>query len=76
MPEYNKTIRTDHSDGDRDWEENFTVIYCANMPAVLTENLFYTNIKDTEFLLSEEGQDAIVQIHIQGIMDYVNKTWR
>lgn len=71
LPKYNMTIRTEKSpDGDRDYEENFTVIYVANMPAVLTENLFYTNIKDTEFLLSDTGKEAIAEIHLQGIIEY------
>ena len=38
-----KKIRTQMSDGDKDYEENFTVIWGANMPAVLTESFFYTN---------------------------------
>ena len=67
------TIRKDTTDGDRDYEENFTVIYCANMPAVLTENLFFTNIKDTEFLISETGKEAIAELHLQGIIKYADK---
>ena len=74
LPKHNMTIRTEKSpDGDRDYEENFTVIYVANMPAVLTENLFYTNIKDTEFLLSDTGKEAIAEIHLQGIIEYSDK---
>jgi len=67
------SIRTDKSDGDRDKESNFTVIVKANMPAVLTENLFYTNIKDTEFMSSDEGKKAIVDVHLQGILNYAEK---
>lgn len=73
IPKYGRKIRSDKSDGDRDWEENFTVIYKANMPAVLTENMFYTNIKDTEFLISKAGKDAIVDIHVNGIIKYIEK---
>lgn len=73
LPTYNMTIRTDKSDGDRDYEENFTVIYTANMPAVLTENLFYTNTTDTEFLMSDVGKEAIAEIHLRGIMKYSDK---
>lgn len=73
LPQLNKKIRTDCSDGDRDWEENFTVIKGTTMPSVLTENMFYTNIEDTKFLLSEEGQKAIRDIHVNGILKYIKK---
>ena len=73
LPEYNISSRGDKSDGDRDYEENFTVIYVANMPAVLTENCFYTNIKDTEFLMSNQGKEAIADIHLNGIKKFVDK---
>lgn len=73
LPKHQMTIRKDMSDGDRDYEENFTVIYSANMPAVLTENLFFTNVTDTAFLLSPEGKEAIAEIHLQGIMKFADK---
>lgn len=74
LPEHGMTIRTEKAtDGDRDYEENFTVIYMANMPAVLTENLFFTNIRDTKFLMSDVGKEAIAEIHLQGIMEYSDK---
>lgn len=76
LPEYGMTVRKDVGDGDNDWEENFTVILKANMPAVLTENLFYTNIKDTEFMLSDVGKDVISDIHVKGIIDYCKKYFR
>ena len=71
LPKYGMKIRTEGSDGDRDYEENFTVISGANMPAILTENMFYTNINDTKFLLSEEGKDRIADIHVEGIKKFV-----
>lgn len=67
----NKRVRTDTSDGDRDYEENFTVIYKANMPAVLTENFFMTNESDVEFLLSQQGRDTVTDIHTKGIESFV-----
>lgn len=69
------SIRTDKSDGDRDWEENFTVLVKANMPAVLTENLFYTNKIDTEFLNTEKGMDIITKIHFYGILKFAEKEY-
>ena len=68
-----KNIRTERSDGDRDFEENFTVIYMANMPAILTENFFMTNKNDVDFLLSEQGKNTIADIHIKGIEKFVKK---
>ena len=67
LPQYNMTLRKDMQDGDPDYEENFTVIYLPKCPALLTENLFMDNKKDVEFLMSEEGREAIAQIHINAI---------
>lgn len=66
-------LRKDMSDGDPDYESNFTVIYGANMPAVLTENFFQDNVDDVKFLISDEGKKAIVDIHRKGILDYAEK---
>ena len=66
-------IRKDLQDGDRDYEQNFTVIYGSNMPAVLTENLFQDNVHDVEFLLSEEGKEAIVELHRRGILYFAER---
>lgn len=70
FPDMGMTMRKDTSDGDKDWEYNFTVIQKANMPAVLTENFFYTNVKDAEFMLSEDGMNAIADAHVEGIIAY------
>jgi len=67
-------IRTDNSDGDQDKESNFTVIYKAAMPAVLTENFFYDNMEDCEFMLSEKGIDLIAKVHLAGARDYFEKS--
>lgn len=65
-------IRTDLTDGDRDKEENFTILYGSKCPAVLTENFFMDNRADVAWLESEEGFDAVVRLHIKGIEKYVN----
>lgn len=64
-------IRKDMSDGDPDWEEGFYVLRKTKCPAVLTENLFQDNKEDVAFLLSEEGKDAIVKLHVDGIVSYL-----
>ena len=66
-------IRTDKSDNDRDWEENFTVIFKMEqfsakngkptVPAVLTENFFYSNADDCKYLCSDKGKEDIVKLH-------------
>lgn len=68
---YDRKIRTDMSDGDRDWEENFTILYNTYCPAVLTENFFYDNVDDLEYMLSEKGKEAIITAHLDGIIDYL-----
>ena len=66
-------MRTDLSDGDKDKESGFYILKHTIMPAVLTENLFMDNKKEYEFLLSPEGKEAIVNLHVQGILDYISK---
>lgn len=66
-------IRTDMTDGDRDKESNFTILYRSKCPACLTENLFQDNREDVDFLLSERGRAAIVRLHVEGIKAYVAK---
>lgn len=67
-----KKIRTDFSDGDADYEENFTVIYKTKCPAILTENFFQDTKADVEWLLSEEGKKAIIDIHVKGVLKYID----
>ena len=64
-------IRKDMTDGDQDKESGFYILKHTKCPAVLTENLFQDNKKDVEFLLSEEGKLAIVNMHVWGIMKYL-----
>ena len=68
-----KKIRVDFSDGDKDWESNFTIILGSKMPAVLTENFFYTNIEDCSYLLSNKAIEDIAEVHYRGILKFVAK---
>lgn len=66
--------RTDKlSDGDSDLEKNYYVLKNTACPAVLTENLFMDNEKDVELLLSDDGFEAIVNLHKEGIKEYFRK---
>ena len=67
-----RRIRTDMSDGDMDWEENFYILRKSLCPAVLTENFFMDNHSDLEYLQSKAGKQAVVDTHVEGIVDYLN----
>ena len=66
-----RKIRTDWSDGDIDKEADFYIIKKSYCPAVLTENFFYDNKEDLEYLTSKEGVDLVVDVHVNGIIDYI-----
>lgn len=56
------------------WTQNLAICRDTKCPAVLTENLFQDNKADVDYLLSEEGKQAIVTLHADGIIDYIKKT--
>jgi N-acetylmuramoyl-L-alanine amidase len=60
-----------HLEGQRDKEKNFTILRGTLCPAVLTENFFMDNKKDVAYLLSEEGREAIIKCHVNGIINYI-----
>ena len=64
-------IRADWSVGDPDYEARFAVLTGTKCPAVLTESLFQDNKADVDFLLSKEGHDAVVQLHVNGVESYI-----
>ena len=66
-----KPIRSDWSDGDPDFEEKFYILRKTSCPAVLTENLFQNNRDDVAFLLSDKGRGAIINLHVEGILNYL-----
>jgi N-acetylmuramoyl-L-alanine amidase len=61
------------TDGDPDWEENFTILTKTKCAVVLSENFFMDNKEDVIFLLSQTGKDVIKNIHINSIIRYANK---
>lgn len=72
LPQCTK-IRTDLTDGDRDKEGNLAVVRGTKCAACLTENLFQDNREDVEYLLSPEGREAIIKLHVEGIKAYIAK---
>ena len=66
-----KCIRTDYSDNEPDWEENFYILRKTLCPAVLTENFFMDNHIDLEYLQSRAGKLAIVDTHVEGVIEWL-----
>ena len=66
-------LRSDYTDGDPDIEKDFYLLRYTQCPAVLTENLFMDNKEDVAFLESGEGAQAIINLHVEGIFQYINK---
>ena len=50
--------------------KNFYILRHTLCPAVLTENFFMYGL-DLEFLQSKAGKQAIVDTHIEGIIEYI-----
>ena len=73
-------IRTDMSDGDRDRdrdrdrEEDFYILRKSWCPAVLTENFFMDNHSDLEYLQSRFGKQAVVDTHVEGIVEWLESS--
>lgn len=68
-----RPIREDYSDGDADWEAGFYILRKSLCAACLTENLFQDSIKDVDYLLSKEGRESIVRLHVDGVKRYLEK---
>ena len=66
-----RRIRTDFSDGDSDWEEQFYILRKSWCPAVLTENFFMDSRSDLEYLQSRAGKQAVVDTHVEGIVEWL-----
>lgn len=56
------------------WTANYYVCRYTNCPAILTENLFQDNKKDVEYMLSEKGKETLADLHVNGIISYLNST--
>jgi len=65
-------IRTRATEADPDLEKDFYLLRHTICPAVLTENLFMDNPADCAFLLSPEGQQSLVDLHVDGIISHLD----
>lgn len=70
--ERNLKIRVQNA-GIAYWVQNLAICRDTKCPAVLTENLFMDNKDDAEYLLSDKGFQSIVDLHVNGIINYINK---
>lgn len=65
---FGRKMRKDtYSDGDVDYEQNFTVIYKTTCPSILLEQGFYDNKEEMEFLMSDVGRNACAEIIVNAI---------
>ncbi len=64
--------RKDKTDGDDDYESNFYITKNSNCPSVLVENMFQDCIKEVQWMLTDEGKNALVEIHRKGINKFVS----
>lgn len=58
-----------------DFEASLYILRNTSCAAVLTENFFMDNLDDVAFLLSDEGKEAVVRCHVDGIVEYIRKTY-
>ena len=57
--------------GDEDLEADFYLLRHSLPPAVLVGNFFMDAKPDCDFLLSADGQQRIVNLHVDGICRYL-----
>ena len=55
------------------WVQNLGILRRSFCPAILTENLFQNNRQDYEYLLSDEGREAVITLHVDAIIDYIQQ---
>lgn len=65
-------MRGDFEDRNPDRDSSFAIIRDTACPAVLTENLFMNTEKDCRFLMSPEGEKAIIDLHIKSIVRIIS----
>lgn len=53
------------------WAQNLAMCRDTKCCAVLTENMYMDNKEDSRWLLSEEGKNTIVALHVDGILEYI-----
>lgn len=57
----------------RYWTQNLAICRETACPAVLTENMFQDNKSDVAYLASPVGKRTIIQVHVDGILNYIKE---
>ena len=65
-------LRTDYTDGDPDIEAEFTILKKTACASVLSENGFQDCEESLQFLESNHGKEAIIGLHVDGILDFID----
>lgn len=58
--------------GQAYWVQDLAMCRDTHCPAVLTENLFQDNKEEVRYLNSNEGRQAIINLHVNGIIAYIS----
>ena len=66
-------LRADYSDGDIDFEEEFYILKHTMSACVLSENGYMTNEKECRWLQTREAKQAITDLHVEGIIEYLEQ---
>lgn len=66
-----RKIRIYKNRKEPDFEAQLYILRKTSCAAVLTENFFMDNLDDVAFIRSEEGKDAVVRCHVEGIERYI-----
>ncbi len=53
--------------------KSLTILNDTRCPAILTESGFMDNREDAAFLLTKEGQQTVIEMHIQAILKYLSQ---
>ena len=54
------------------WVQNLAICRNTKCAAVLTENFFMTNLLDYQFLMTDFGQQRVIDSHVRALIKYVD----
>ena len=60
--------------GSQKFINQMPILNVSARPAVLTLNLYQDNCRDAAYLLSSAGHQAIIDLHVKGILTYLEST--
>lgn len=55
------------SPNDRDWDDDLAILRGHKYPSVLTENGFFSNRAEAQWIASDEGSYALANLHLEAI---------